>query len=186
MPRFLRGGYAPDEEQIAIAKEIFAKVDAQVYATALGNAVSRNLETLAHTFSVFHEVEPKLMHAIAAKIDEPVFFEATKQDWEHQTGELNRLIRCFCIEDDLNPSRKWIAGNRHHFAGPMQAIFAAIAPEVAMEIHSEGGFVELTNESNPHWHETGIAIAGMAKIDEPITIETVSYTHLTLPTTPYV
>lgn len=173
MPRFLRGGYTPDEEQMRIAKEIFAKVDAQVYATALENAVSRNLETLAHTFSVFHEVEPKLIQAIAAQIDEPVFFEATKQDWEQQTEELNHLIRCFCLDKDLNPSRKWIAENRHQFTGPMEVIFAAIAPDVAMKIHGEGGSVELTCESNPHWHETVMAITGMAKIDEPTTIEIV-------------
>jgi len=171
-PKFLRGGADPEVEQVRVAKQIVAKLDPQAFARAMENAISRDLEQLARAFEVLSEIEPTFIEMVAACLLEEQFFAATRDDWVRQSGELDHLLRFFCIGEDLLPAAAWIQKNQHHIAGPLRTIFVCIAPDIAIEFYKAGRTVELVGRDS-HWQERGFAIRRLINVDKPLAIELV-------------
>lgn len=173
-PKFLRGGRNPDEKQFQIAQNIVAQLDPACFAESMRGIVSRDMETLARSFSVIHEVDPGFVRRVAPLVPEDEFYAATKSDWQAQSEELKHLLAFFCIGSELQPARNWISGNQKLIEGPLEPLLAAIAPQVAIKFHSSGRQVSLTGRGQHRWNETTLAIAGIAMVDKDACIEIVT------------
>jgi hypothetical protein len=173
MPRFFRGGRPPDPAQNCAAKAIVAALDPQSFANAINRAIARDLENLARSFEVIHEVDARFVSRIAELIRESDFLLSTTDEWRRQSSELNHMIRFFCIGDRHEPAAGWIRNMRDQIEGPLIAIFAAIAPDVATELHRAGKGVEIVNGASPEWAETNLAIVHLAKYDRACCLEIV-------------
>ncbi len=172
VPRFLRGGVNPDERQLQIARNIVAQLDPADFALAMKNIISRDMENLARSLSIIHEVDAEFISRIASLAPEEDFVVETRSDWRDQSHELRHLLGFFCIGKERQPARNWITQNEQVIEGPLQPIFAAIAPETAVNFFKSGRGVKLVGDDR-RWNETVLAIAAIADIDKDVCINVV-------------
>ena len=183
-PHFLRGGKNPDERQLQIARNIVAQLDPVNFALVMKKIISRDMETLARSLSVIREVDAEFISRIALLVPEEDFFATTKSDWREQSRELRHLVVFFCVDGEHQPARNWIARNEHVIAGPLEPIFAAIAPGTAINFFKSGKGVKLVGDER-RWGEIVLAIAAIAEVDSDVGIKIITDQIQVLETTLY-
>jgi hypothetical protein len=174
VPHFLRGGTGPNEEQHQLARRIVAELDPAAFATAMQNIISRDMESLARSLSIVHEVDAEFISRIAAVVPEKDFHDAASSDWRTQSKELRHLLGFFCIGADLQPARNWVTSNQGVIEGPLEPKLAGIAPQVALDFHKAGKQVSLTGRGQHRWDETVFAISAIAKVDKMVCLDIVT------------
>lgn len=170
VPRFLRGKREPDGTQIQIAQNIISQLDPANFALAMKKIVSRDMENLARSLSIIHEVDAEFISRIASLAPEEDFVVATRSDWRDQSHELRHLLGFFCIGKEHQPARNWITRNEQVIEGPLQPIFAAIDPETAVNFYKSGKGVKLIGYER-RWNETVLAIYAIAGADKDVCIK---------------
>ena len=172
VPHFLRGGVNPNERQLQIARSIVTQLDPADFALTMKKIISRDMENLARSLSIIHEVDAEFISRIASLAPEEDFVVATKSDWRDQSHELRHLLGFYCIGKERQPARNWITRNEQVIEGPLQPIFAAIAPETAVNFFKSGRGVKLVGDDR-RWNESVLAIAAIADIDRDVCISVV-------------
>lgn len=173
IPHFLRGGVNPDETQIQIARSIVAQLDPADFAMAMKKIISRDMETLARSFSFIHEVDAEFISRVALLVPEEDFIVAASSDWREQSHELRHLLGFFCTGKERQPARNWVARNEQVIDGPLEPMLAAVAPETAINFFKSGKGVKLIGYER-RWIETVWAISAIAEIDRDVCIKVVT------------
>lgn len=173
-PHFLRGGTAPDERQLQIARSIVSQLDPAEFALAMKNIISRDMETLARSLSIIQEVDAGFLPKISSLVPEEEFFNTVRADWRTQSSELRHLLGFFCMGKELQPARNWVSHNEQVIKGPLEPMLAGIAPQVAINFFKAGKGVKLTQQNQQRWNETVWAISAIANVDKNICIEIVT------------
>lgn len=173
IPHFLRGGVNPDERQTRIAQSIVTQLNPSDFALAMKNITSRDMENLARSLSIIHEVDSEFIARVASHVPEEDFDVAAKSDWRAQSHELRHLLRFFCTGKERQPARSWIVRNELVISGPLEPILAVIAPETAVKFFKSGKGVKLIGDER-RWNETTLAIAAIAELDRDVCIKVVT------------
>jgi len=172
-PHFLRGGSDPDERQFQIAQSIVAQLDPADFASAMKNIISRDMETLARSLSIIHEVDAGFISRVASLVPEQDFDVAARTDWRAQSSELRHLLGFFCIGKERQPGRNWVARNEQVIDGPLEPMLAGVAPKTAVNFFKSGKGVKLIGDEK-RWNETVWAIAAIADVDRDVCIKVVT------------
>jgi hypothetical protein len=172
-PRFLRDK-SQGKRQIEVARGIVSQLNPVCFANSMLTLVSRDMEILARSLSVIHEVDAEFIPKIASLISHEDFLCANMSDWQTQSDELTHLLRFVCIGADRQPARNWVVRNETVIKGTLQPTFAAIAPQVAVRFHDAGKQVSLSGHSQHRWNETVWAISEIASVDKNACIEIVT------------
>jgi hypothetical protein len=172
-PRFLRGAADPDERQLRVVRSVVAQLNPEDFALAMKNIISRDMETLARSLSIIHEVDAEFISQIASLVPEEDFHIATRTDWRTQSRELRHLLRFFCIGKELQPARNWVARNEQVIDGPIEPMLAALAPKIAVNFFKSGKGVKLTGHEQ-RWNDTVLAISSIAGVDKNVCIKIVT------------
>jgi len=173
VPRFLRGNVDPDESQLRIARSIVAQLDPSDFALAMKKIISRDMEALARSLSIIHEVDAEFISRVASLVPEEDFIVAARSDWRSQSRELRHLLGFFCIGKRRQPARNWVARNEQVIEGPLEPMLAAVAPETAINFFKSGKGVKLIG-GETRWNETVLAIAAIADVDRDLCVKIVS------------
>jgi hypothetical protein len=173
-PRFLRGGADPDEKQLQIARSVVAQLDPADFALAMKNIISRDMETLARSLWIIHEVDPEFISRVASLVPEEDFHIAARSDWRTQSSELRHLLGFFCIGKERQPTRNWVSRNEQVIEGPLEPMLAGVAPQVAVSFFKAGRGVNLTGQHQQRWNETVWAISAIADVDKDVCIKIVT------------
>lgn len=144
---------------------IVSNLDPKVFAEAMAAARPRDLEYLAHSFSIIYELDPTFMLKVSDAIPQAKFFSSTAEEWRLQTNELQKVLVFFAPPIEMQPARGWVHANEGVIDGPLKTFFAYLAPEVAIRFHKTGKSVQLVNRDRPEWGETGLAILDIAALD---------------------
>ncbi|MFO0805493.1 MAG: hypothetical protein U0791_20505 [Gemmataceae bacterium] len=172
VPTFLSGGREPDSDQVRVAKQILSHLEPRPFALAMETATPRDLEGLARGYEVIHKIDRDFIGSIANCLSEVSFFAAAHDAWVNQSGELDHLIRYFCIGPTYEPAASWVRKNQHLIDGPFSVLYAWIAPDIAIEWHKSGRQIDLIGKHS-RLREISYAIMGLAKLDNSLTIEIV-------------
>ena len=127
-PSDLRTG-EPNNQQLQIARRIFSQINPRHFALAMKHIISRDMENLARSLSIIHEVKPEFISQIASLVPEEDFHIAAKLDWHKQSVALMNLLRFFCIGKEHQPARNWIVRNQQIIEGPLEPMLASVAPQ---------------------------------------------------------
>jgi hypothetical protein len=173
-PSFLRGGDAPDDDQLQAAAKIVAGLSPQAFAEAMAAARPRDLEGLAQSFAVIHEVERSFVGKVGDLLKKEDFFKVTVDEWKLQTRELQQLLAFFCSRTTFEPARSWVDANSAVIDGPLNTRLALIAPEVAVAFQKSGRGVKLLDAYDTDWNHTGLAIARIMSVDKDVCLELVN------------
>lgn len=173
-PQFLRAGVDPTEKQLQLARSVVAQLDPADFALAMKHIISRDMETLAHSLSIIHEVEPGFISRVASLVPEEDFHIAAGSDWRIQSTELRCLLGFFCIGNECQPARKWVTRNEQVIEGPLEPMLAGVAPQVAVRFYNEGRGVNLTGQQQQRWNETAWAISAIADVDKDVCIKIIT------------
>ena len=173
-PSFLRSGEDPDKRQLQIAGSIVEQLDPADFAFAMKNIIPRDMEELARSLSIIHEVNGEFISQVAPLVPVEEFHITAKRDWATQSAELTKLIPFFCIGTEHQPARNWITCNEEVIEGPLEPLLAAIAPQVALNFHRAGKGVSLVGRHQHRWQRTVWAISSIADIDESVAINIVT------------
>lgn len=173
-PRFLRGGHSPDDYQIRTAAKIVAGLAPRAFAEAMAAARPRDLENLARSFEVLHEVDQSFVDKVAAALKNEDFFKVTADEWKRQTRELQHLLLFFCDRTTFEPARSWVDANSAVIDGPLNTRLAFIAPEVAIAFQKSGRGVKLLDADDTNWNHTGLAIWRVMAVDKEVCLELVN------------
>jgi hypothetical protein len=172
-PRFLRGGWSPDEDQMRVAEQLVAGLEPERFARAMEGAIPRDLENLARTFEVIREIDTCFIGGVAGRISEDRFLAITKSEWTKPASELQNVIGFFAIGELCEPAATWIRKSKEHIIGALCALFAGIAPDVAIEFVTNGKTVEVVDSRSPRWELTAWVIWRLAQVDKAVCAEVV-------------
>jgi hypothetical protein len=131
-------------------------------------AIPRDLEKLARSYQLIREIDPDFVGRVAGCLSEADFFTATHKDWHEQSTELQHIVLFFCFGENLEPGATWVRKNKQHIAGPLCTLFAAIAPDVAIEFHRSSSGIDIVNPKAARWQYTSLAVARLAALDKPL------------------
>lgn len=102
-PRFLRGGNAPDDDQIRTAARIVAGLSPQAFAESMAAARPRDLENLAHSFEVICDVDRSFMDKVSAALKKEEFSKLPQMNGSIRHGNFSISYCSFAIEQRSNP-----------------------------------------------------------------------------------
>jgi hypothetical protein len=172
-PRFLRAGADPDERQCQVAQRIVDQLDPADFASAMKDIISRDMETLARSLSIIHEVDAEFISRIALLVPEEDFDVAARSDWRAQSSELRHLLGFFCIGKELQPARNWVARNEQFIDGSLEPMLAGVAPKIAVKWYTSGKRVKLIGDDR-RWDETVWAISAIRDVDRDVCVKIVA------------
>ncbi|MCC5843597.1 MAG: hypothetical protein JJU05_05035 [Verrucomicrobia bacterium] len=164
-PYIFRQGSSPDERQNQIVQSIISKLDPGVFALAMKNIINRDMETLARSLSIIHEVDAQFVSRVASIVAVENFEFATDSEWRNQTRELKHLLSFFCIGKERQPARTWVERSEHVIEGLLDPMLAGVAPHIAIKFIESGRGVKLIGREQ-RWNETIVAIAAIADVDK--------------------
>jgi len=165
VPKFLRGGHAPDAIQSGLAKKLVDALDPNAFAQVMNTTKPRDLENLARAFEVIYEIDEAFLIRVTNALSLGDFYSAARDDWKSQSSELQSLLLFFSIGKEMNPAADWIRANESIIDGPLVPELACIAPDVAVRFHRAGKGVELIDPGDADWSMCAIAISGMSTVD---------------------
>ena len=166
VPKFLRGGHAPDAIQSGLAKKLVDVLDPNAFAQVMNTSKPRDLENLARAFEMIYEIDKAFLIRVTDALSLGDFYAAARDDWKSQSSELQSILLFFAIGNEMNPAADWIRANESIIEGPLKPELACIAPDVAVRFHHAGRGVELIDPSHADWSMAALAISGMAAIDK--------------------
>ncbi len=166
VPKFLRGGHAPDAIQSGLAKKLVDMLDPNAFAQVMNTSKPRDLENLARAFEMIYEIDKAFLIRVADALSLADFYAAAKDDWKSQSSELQSILLFFAIGKEMKPAADWIRANESIIEGPLKHELACIAPDVAVRFHRAGKGVELISPGHANWSMAALAISGMAANDK--------------------
>lgn len=162
----------PGADELKIACDIRAQLKPSIFAVAMRQLVSRDIENLARSLATLKKIDPNFIDEIAI-ITPKEFHETCTPDWQVQSTALIKLLRVFCVDNMCAPANAWVAANASKIDGPLKLFMAAISPETAINFHRSNLSVMLYDEWHPDWNLSKYALCRIAEIDEKICEEIV-------------
>lgn len=160
----------PGPKELEIAEKIISQLDPKIFSFAICSIVSRDLEHLARSLATIKKINPKFVQKVAENIPAS-FYEATRQDWRQQTGELKKLLQHFWLDSHARPASTWIEDNSEYIKEPLSDLFAAISPETAVAFHRSGKKVAFFDEYHIRWNTSAVALYRTSQIDMQVAEE---------------
>lgn len=164
-PHFLRGGVAPDDEQLRVAREITSNLSPSCITNSMGNFVSRDLENLARTLSVLSEIDEGFIDEILLSIPHDEFNKSIRRDWVEQSDELQRFLTQFHTGKPRKVAQQWLSQNQKFIEGPLCSILVSISPSTAIEFYEKKRGINLFGK-DMRWALTVFATYNLADYDE--------------------